>query len=40
MFLTICTAGTFIRFLDLQAHDYMAFLESCAHAALDVAELP
>ncbi|MET0151295.1 MAG: serine hydrolase domain-containing protein [Candidatus Binatia bacterium] len=40
MFLTICTAGTFLRFLDLQAHDYMAFLESCAHAALDVAELP
>jgi len=40
MFLTMCTAGSFLRFIDLQAHDYMAFLESCAHAALDVAELP
>jgi CubicO group peptidase (beta-lactamase class C family) len=40
MFLTMCTAGSFLRFIDLQAHDYMAFLESCAHSALDVAELP
>lgn len=40
MFLTMCTAGSFLRFIDLQAHDYMGFLEACAHAALDVAELP
>jgi D-alanyl-D-alanine carboxypeptidase len=40
MFLTTCTAGSFLRFIDLQAHDYMAFLQSCAHAVLDVAELP
>ena len=37
-FLTMCTAGSFMKFLEVQAHDYMTFLASCAHAALDLAE--
>ena len=40
MFLTMCTAGSFMRFIDMQAHDYMAFMAACGQAAADVAELP
>jgi D-alanyl-D-alanine carboxypeptidase len=40
MFLTMCTAGSFMRFIDMQAHDYMAFMATCAQAAADLAELP
>ncbi|WP_129780450.1 serine hydrolase domain-containing protein [Peristeroidobacter soli] len=39
MFLTMCTAGSFMRFIDLQAHDYMSFMASCAHSAIDALEL-
>jgi D-alanyl-D-alanine carboxypeptidase len=40
MFLTMCTAGSFMRFIDMQAHDYMSFMAACGQAAADVAELP
>lgn len=40
MFMTMCTAGSFMRFIDLQAHDYMAFMAACGQAAADVVELP
>lgn len=40
MFLTMVTRGSFMQFVNLQAYDYMAFMESCAHAALDLTELP
>ena len=39
MFLTMCTAGSFMRFIDLQAYDYMQFMASCAQAAVDITEL-
>jgi D-alanyl-D-alanine carboxypeptidase len=40
MFLTMCTSGSFMRFIDLQAHDYMSFIESCAHAIVCLTDLP
>lgn len=39
MFMTMCTAGAFMRFVDSEAHDYMAFLAACGQAAADLAEL-
>jgi hypothetical protein len=39
MFLTMCTAGSFMRFMELQAHDYMAFMESCAYAIVQLNDL-
>lgn len=39
MFMTMCTEGSFMSFIDRQAHDYMAFMESCCHTALAAAEL-
>lgn len=38
MFLTTCTAGSFMRFIELQAHDYMSFMASCGQAAVDALE--
>lgn len=40
VFMTMCTRGSFMRFIDLQAHDYMSFMASCAQAAIDALELP
>jgi CubicO group peptidase (beta-lactamase class C family) len=40
MFMTVCTEGSFMAFIDRQGHDYMAFMESCCHAALAAAEAP
>jgi D-alanyl-D-alanine carboxypeptidase len=40
MFLTMCTAGSFMRFIDLQAYDYMAFMAACGTVAADAATLP
>jgi D-alanyl-D-alanine carboxypeptidase len=40
MFLTLCTAGSFMRFIDLQAYDYMAFMAACGTLAADAATLP
>ncbi len=40
MFLTMCTRGGFMDFINVQGHDYMAFMESCGHVAIDAAELP
>jgi CubicO group peptidase (beta-lactamase class C family) len=39
MFMTLCTAGAFMRFIDFEAHDYMAFLAACGQAAADLVEL-
>lgn len=38
MFMTMCTQGSFMSFIDRQGHDYMAFMESCCHAALGALE--
>jgi D-alanyl-D-alanine carboxypeptidase len=40
MFVTMCTTGSFMRFLELQAHDYMSFMESCAHAIVSLTDTP
>ena len=40
MFMTMCTAGSFMRFIELQAHDYMSFMASCGQAAVDALEFP
>jgi D-alanyl-D-alanine carboxypeptidase len=40
MFLTLCTAGSFMRFIDLQAHDYMSFMAACGTLAATAATLP
>lgn len=37
-FLTMRTEGSFFRFVELQAHDYTAFLEGCAHMISAFAE--
>lgn len=39
MFMTMCTAGSFMRFIEQQAHDYMGFMAACGQAAVDVLEL-
>ena len=39
MFMTMCTAGAFMRFIDFEAHDYMAFIAACGQAAADLVEL-
>jgi D-alanyl-D-alanine carboxypeptidase len=38
MFITMCTAGSFMRFIDLLAYDYMQFLASCAQMAADAVD--
>lgn len=38
MFMTMCTAGSFMRFIEQQAHDYMAFMAACGQSAVDVLE--
>jgi D-alanyl-D-alanine carboxypeptidase len=38
MFLTMCTAGSFMRFIEVLAYDYMQFLASCAQMAADAVE--
>lgn len=38
-FMTMCTAGGFMRFIEREAYDYMAFVAAAAQAASDVVEL-
>jgi CubicO group peptidase (beta-lactamase class C family) len=40
MFFSMLTAGSFLRFLDVQAPDYMGFLQACMTMAVDAVELP
>jgi CubicO group peptidase (beta-lactamase class C family) len=40
LFMTLCTAGSFMRFIEREAYDYMAFLAAAAQAAADAVELP
>lgn len=39
MAMTMCTEGSFMRFIDIQGHDYMAFMETCCLAGVDALEL-
>jgi hypothetical protein len=39
MFMTMCTAGSFMRFIEQQAYDYMSFMAACGQAAVDAVEL-
>lgn len=39
-FLTMVTEGGFMRFVDLEAHDYQSFLETALHAAFDLQDQP
>ena len=38
MAMTMCTEGSFMRFIDIQGHDYMAFMETCCLAGVDALE--
>lgn len=38
MFMTVCTRGSFMRFIELEAHDYMGFLAACGQGAVDAIE--
>ena len=40
MFLTMCTAGSFMRFIEGLAYDYMHFMASCAQMATDAVDPP
>jgi CubicO group peptidase (beta-lactamase class C family) len=40
MFLTMCTAGSFMRFIEGLAYDYMQFMASCAQMAADAVDPP
>jgi CubicO group peptidase (beta-lactamase class C family) len=40
MAMTMCTEGSFMRFIDLQGHDYMSFMQTCCVAGVDALELP
>jgi CubicO group peptidase (beta-lactamase class C family) len=39
LFLTMCTAGSFMRFIEGLAYDYMHFMAACAQMAADAVEL-
>jgi D-alanyl-D-alanine carboxypeptidase len=38
LFLTMCTAGSFMRFIDGLAYEYMQFMAACAQMAADAVE--
>lgn len=40
MMLSMCTRGSFMQFIDLQAHGYMSFMAETLTMAVDAAELP
>ena len=39
MAMTMCTTGNFMRFIDLQGHDYMSFMQTCCLAGVHALEL-
>jgi CubicO group peptidase (beta-lactamase class C family) len=39
LFLTMCTAGSFMRFIEGLAYDYMHFMAACAQMAADAVDL-
>ena len=39
MAMTMCTTGSFMRFIDLQGHDYMSFMQTCCLAGIHALEL-
>ena len=39
MAMTMCTEGNFMRFIDVQGHEYMSFMQTCCLVGIDALEL-